>query len=153
KLAAVRLAGLVGGAAPPNERVRGAVHDQRRQHAPRGGKRRAHLVAGVRARATQLVGEHALPRDPHDAPPLFRWAGAGRIGVLRAVTAAPLGGRTGGLRAPVFVVTAPGLASVASRRHVARADRRWSPPRLAKALLEEALGDLEARVDSDEVHQ
>ncbi len=53
----------------------------------------------------------------------------------------------------VVVVAAPTLAAVVSRGDVAGGDRGRAPARLVEALLEEALGDLEAGVDADQVHQ
>ena len=85
--------------------------------------------------------EHAADRGPQIGVGAGGWVRV-RIGVRRSVGIAR-----------VVVVAAPALAAVQAGGDVAGGDRGRAPARLAEALLVEALGDLQARVDPDEVHQ
>src|SRR5437016_13201349 len=89
---------------------------------------------------------------------MTRPLGLQRLGVRAAVPTAggaadgPVGAR-GCVCVLVGVVAAAALAPVLPRGDVARGDRRGTPARLAEALLEEALGDPEADIDANQVHQ
>src|SRR5207302_1741401 len=99
--------------------------------------------------------------DHDDALAVPRLRAVHGVGILGTVRGGGGGGclRAGALlRMPVaagavLVVAATRLAPVHTRGDVTGRDGRGPPAGLPEALFEEALGDLQAGVDADEVHQ